>query len=1098
MKYDTQYIRALFLTIAVFWIGFGTQMHAQKLGSLYSPPINSNDLFIEKGTDLKRALEKIEIYYKVGLLYRSDAVENIKVARAANLPGTVEDALNYLLEGTGLEFKYLNPKTYGIYQNSKSPDEPSEVAQLQEVQGTVMDAQSGEPLPGVNIIVQGSQEATGSTIGTTTNINGEYSLSVPDDLNTLVVTYVGYIRQEVAINGRSEIDIQLSADITTLDDIVVVGYGTQERQQITGSVSSVSSEEFVSGNVNSASELIQGKVPGLVISNPGGNPNQAATIRLRGVTTFGANQEPLVVVDGIAGASLENIDPNDIASIDVLKDASAAAIYGTRGASGVILVTTKQGSSGRTNVSYNGSYSTINVENRLDVLNGDQFRQLGEETGVSILDLGSNTDWFDTITQRGLSNIQSLSIAGGSNTTTYRVSGNYRNSEGVLKTTGFQQMNGRLNLNHKALNEKLSLTLNISGTNREEDRGFNNAFSQALTFNPTAPVYAPDLETTGGFFEIPIPGHTNPLGSLKTATNESEQVRFNGAFRAEYYFDDLLPGLSSAVFYSLSSYNETHNIFYDRTSFSGGGATETDYGRGRIERNAYSNRDRLFEATVNYTTSLENMNLELLGGYSYQNFESDGTEIAGGDLLPIGSGPANLGFAQDFNQGLGEVGSFENSNSLVAGFGRVNVNYDDTYFINSSIRREGSSRFGDNEQWGIFWSAGLGVEIANLINFSDRVNSLRLRTSYGVTGQDAPFDGISQLRFAPTGNFFVSGDYVQSFGPVSNNNPDLKWEENKEFNVGLEFAVLDERLSGIVEYYRKNTTDLLFETEVPVPPNLFPTTWLNVGELRNTGLEFSLNYDVIRKQNTYWNTGITLSTFDTQLIEFVTDQARYISNLGSPGQEQRPLVRISEGEPIGQIFGPEFAGIRDDGIWEFYNNDGERVEIDQISRDDEKVIGNALPDFTFSWDNTVNYQNWDVRLLFRGAIGHELVNTARAFFENPVNISTRNVLTSALDLSHLQSQSSFNSYHVEDASFARLQNLSIGYTFSLPNVNEIRRLRLSISGNNLFTITGYSGIDPEVRYVDTGDNNNPLAPGIERRDQWFTSRSFTLGVNLDF
>lgn len=1096
MKDITKHLKLAFFTLIILLSALAVQ--AQTLGSLYSSQNGSSDeLYIEEGTELKQALDKTEKHFNVGLLYRSDVVEGLYIPYSADLPENVEEALELLLSGTNLEFKYLNAKTYGIFSNTRSaPESGDQSAFQQEITGKVIDQQTGEALPGVNVIVQGAEDATGSTIGTTTNLDGEYSLRVPDDLTVLIASYVGYVRQEVEINGRSVVDIQLQPDVRTLDDIVVIGYGTQERKQVTGSVSSVSSDEFVSGNVNSPSDLIQGKIPGLVISNPGGNPNQDATIRLRGVTTFGANQEPLVIINGVAGASLQNIDPNDIETIDVLKDASAAAIYGTRGASGVILVTTKKGTSGRTNVSYNGSYSINNVENRLEVLNGDQFRRLGEETGVSILDLGSNTDWFETITQRGTSNIQNLSISGGNETTTYRVSGNFRDSEGIMKTTGFQQMNGRLNLNHRAINDKLSLTLDLSGTNREENRGFDNAFSQALTFNPTAPVYDDGFETTGGFFEIPIPGHTNPLASLKTATNEAEQVRFNGALRAEYFLDDLMPGLSTSVFYSFSSYNETHNVFYDRTSFSGGGATETDYGRGRIERNAYNNTDRLLEATVNYTTSLENVDIELLGGYSYQDFESGGTEIAGGDLLPIGLGPSNLELAQDFDQGLGEIGSFENSNALVAGFGRINLNLNDTYFINSSIRREGSSRFGENEKWGIFWAAGLGIELTNLIDFGRQLNSLRIRSSYGVTGQDAPFDGISQLRFAPTGNFFVGGNYLQSFGPVSNNNPDLKWEENKEFNIGLEFAAFDERLTGIFEYYRKNTTDLLFETEVPVPPNLFPTTWLNVGELRNTGLEFSLNYDVLRQQDIFWNTGITLSTFNTQLVEFVTDQARYISNLGSPGQEQRPLIRISEGEPIGQIYGPEFAGIRDDGIWEFYNDAGERVEIDQISRSDEKVIGNALPDFTFSWDNTVNYKNWDVRLLFRGAIGHELVNTARAFFENPVNISTRNVLVSSLDLSHLKSQSSFNSYHVENASFARLQNLSIGYTFSLPNMDDIRRLRLSVSGNNLFTITGYNGIDPEVRYTDP--NGGPLAPGIERRNQWFTSRSFTFGVNLDF
>lgn len=1096
--YKIKHLKILILSLLICFSG--QLLQAQRLGSLYSLQQHERtEYFIEKGTNLKEALEIVEDHFKVGLLYQTEVVEGIKIPVTTSLPKKVDRALELLLDETDLEYKYLNPKTYGIFESSGNAFsiQNSEVVE-QSISGTVFDAQSGEPLPGVNIVVQGGEEETGSIIGTTSDIDGNYSLTVPDNLNIIVATYVGYIRQEVQINGRSEIDIRLEPDVTTLDDVVVVGYGTQERKQITGSVSSVSADEFVTGNVNNASGLIQGKIPGLIISNPGGNPNQEATIRLRGVTTFGANQDPLVVVDGIAGASLNNIDPNDIESIDVLKDASAAAIYGTRGAAGVILVTTKTGNAGNTNVSYNGSVSSVGIENRIHVLSGEEYRNLGNDIGVEILDYGADTDWFDAITQRGANTIHNIAISGGNSSTTYRVSGNFRNADGLLKTTGFEQKNGRLNINHRALSDKLSLSLNLSGTDRTENRGFESAFEQAITFNPTVPSEtSEEYRTTGGYVQIQIPGiQDNPLATLKTADNKAEERRFNGAFRAEYYFDDMVPGLSTSLFYSFSTFNELNNLFYDRTNWSQGGASLVSFGNGRLERNSYDTKNELYEATANYTKTLQNLNLELLGGYSYQDFSSSGTSVAGGNILPIGLGSANLEFSQDFNEGLGDISSYENSNTLVAGFGRINLNVDDTYFINSSIRREGSSRFGANEKWGIFWSAGLGIEITNLVDFGERINSLRLRSSYGVTGQDAPFDGISRLRFAPTGNFFVGGEYIQSFGPVSNNNPDLKWEENKELNIGIEFLAFDERLSGSVEYYSKNTSDLLFETEVPVPPNLFPTTWLNVGELKNEGIEAALSYDIFRNQDFFWSSGVTFSTYNTRLVEFVTDQDRYISNLGSPGQEQRPLIRISEGKPLGQIYGPDFARIGDDGIWLFYNNEGEEVTIDQISRDDEKVIGNALPDFTFSWDNTVNYKNWDMRMLFRGAIGHDLVNTYRAFFENPINISSRNVLESALDLRELKSQSSFNSFHVENASFARLENLSLGYTFSMPNFEQIRRLRLSLSANNLFTITGYDGIDPEVRYVDP--NGGPLAPGIERRNQWFTSRSFTLGVNLDF
>lgn len=425
-----------------------------------------------------------------------------------------------------------------------------------EVSGTVIDEDTEEPLTGVNIVLQGT------STGTATDIDGNYSLEVPSLDGTLVVTYIGYIRQEIPIDGRTEIDVVLAPDRAELDDIVVVGYGTQEERQITGSISSVSADEFVQGNVNNPGELIQGKVPGLNISTEGGNPNANPTFRLRGVSSF-SNNEPLIVVDGIIGASLENIDPNDIESIDVLKDASASAIYGTRGGAGVIAITTKKGApDGTTNVSYSGSVSTIGVENKVDVLSADEFRQLGQEVGIEISDFGESTDWFDEITQNSYSTIHNLSIAGGNESTTYRVSGNFRDTQGLMKTTGFEQTGGRVNLNHFALDDKLNLSFNLSATNRTEDIGFDNAFRYAVTFNPTAPVKAEGFENTGGYREIDAFDMFNPVAILETASNTLEEKRYDASLKADYDFSDLIPGLGLSAFYSLQNYSGTQVIFH--------------------------------------------------------------------------------------------------------------------------------------------------------------------------------------------------------------------------------------------------------------------------------------------------------------------------------------------------------------------------------------------------------------------------------------------------------------------------------------------------------------------------------------------------------
>jgi iron complex outermembrane receptor protein len=960
-------------------------------------------------------------------------------------------------------------------------------AQIQ-VSGTITDAQDGQPLPGVNIIVKGT------STGTSSDADGNYELRAPSAEDILGFSFVGYVQQEIPVNGRSTIDISLQADTEQLEELVVVGYGTQERKQITGSISSVDSEDFISGDVSNPMELIQGKVPGLVVSSSGANPNDSPTLRLRGISSFG-NNEPLVVVDGIIGASMDNIDPNDIKSIDVLKDASAAAIYGTRGGAGVIAITTKKGQAGQTNISYNGSVSSSGVENRIDVLSADQFRQLSETTGIEISDFGNNTDWFEEITQSSYTQIHNLSISGGTESTTYRVSGNFRDNQGLLRNTGFQQRSGRLNLRHSALDDKLALTFDLSATNRDQNGGFDNAFQYAVTFNPTAPVQTEGFEKTGGYREIDAFDVFNPVAILETAENVRETRNINAAVKADYSFDELMPGLTASAFYSLQTFDSSQNIFYARTNKISGGATTSSLGPGYAQRETDKNNTEQFDLTLNYTTqAFENLEMEALAGYSHISSEYEGTFVGGGDFISDAVEFNNLDFAQDFDNGLGDIGSYNNDNRLIAGFGRINMNWYDTYFLNGTVRREGSTRFGVNNKWGTFWATGAGIELMNIIEV-DFIDRIKLRGSYGVTGQDAPFDGISQLRFGPTGNFFVGGDFVQSFGPVSNPNPDLKWEETKEYNIGVDFALLSERLTGTVEYYQKNTNDLIFEIEVPVPPNLFPTSFLNVGEIESKGIDATLGYDVIRSSNALWNTGFNFSTLNILLKQFESDVPRYLSNVGSPGQNNTQMVRVREGEPLGQIWGPRFAEIGDDGVWRFLSSEGELITSDEIAREDEAVIGNGIPDFELGWTNSVNYRNWDFSVFVRGVFGHDLVNSARIFFENPTNISTYNVTTSALDLTELESNPAYSSFHVEDATFLRLQNLSIGYNFPMPEQSLVNSFRLSASGRNLFTLSGYDGTDPSVQWDDGG---NPLSIGIERRDQWYTARSFTFALNIDF
>lgn len=979
-----------------------------------------------------------------------------------------------------------------------------------EVSGTVTDASSGETLPGVNVLLQGTES------GTATDMNGRFVLSISEsefENGVLVFSSIGFETEEVPIDGQNTVNVSMSVQTLSGGELVVVGYGIQERRQITGSVSSVQEEDFVSGNVKDVSEMIQGKVPGLQVSTAaGGNPNSNATIRLRGINSFGANQEPLIVVDGIIGADLNNIDPNDISSVDVLKDASASAIYGTRGSAGVILITTKSGQQGAESLSvnYNGYTTFETIENKNEVLSADEYRSFSQETGFEIQDFGASTDWFDEISQNGSNQVHSLAISGGTENMNYRLSGNYRDREGIQKHTGFEQLGARLNLTHWSLDQKLKLTGNIAVTNRDESLGFGDAFRYAQIMNPTAPVTDEGFETLAGYFDQDLFDYYNPVNIIETGERLEETKNFTAAFKADYEFRDLIPNLRASIFYSIDNEDEVGRAFYNKNNKLQGSATQSSLGRGLAQQYYNDEQNELFELTVNYLGDLsERMSIEAFAGYSYNEEVNEGFSASGGDFVTDAVAFNNLGFAQDFDAGTGSVGSYRNSNKIIGFFSRVNLNFDDTYFLNASIRREGSSRFGVDNKWGNFWSLGGGVQVSNLVDLGF-LDELRLRASIGKTGNNAPESGIATQRFGPTGgNFFANGNFIQAFGPVSNANPELKWEEKTEINIGADIEALDNRIRGSVEYYNSITSDLLYEVGVPVPPNLFGRTWRNVGEMENSGFEISAAFEAIQSTTGgfNWSTQVNFTIFDeTMLNKFESDEVRYIATAGSPGQNSTDLIRIKEGEPIGQIWGPEFSRIGPDGNWLFLDADGNEVPFGDLNQDDERLLGNGLPDYQIGWTNSFNYGNWDMNVFFQGSFGHQLVNLFGLFYQAPRQMASYNVLKSAMDVPELTDSPQYSSFYVEDADYLRLQNMSIGYTVPLGSNSQIDRLRLYVSGNHLFTITDYSGINPEVRHTDgnpgiltTGfTTGGALAPGIERRSNWFTTRSINLGVNLSF
>ncbi len=963
-------------------------------------------------------------------------------------------------------------------------------AQQARITGKVTDAGTGEGIPGASVLVKGTSR------GMVTDLDGNYSIEA-SSTDVLVFSFIGYTTVEEIVGTRTSININLSESIQGLNEVVVVGYGTQEKKEITSAVASIKSEDFNKGTVNSASQLLQGKVAGLNISRPGGNPNGGFNIRLRGISSFGANAEPLIVIDGVIGASLNTVDPNDIESMDVLKDGSAAAIYGTRGSSGVILVTTKSGKKGKAVVEYSGTAATETVARTINVMTADEYRALPGSN-----DLGSNTDWFDAVTKTGVSFVNNLSISGGNEGTSYRVSLNSRNVDGVGINSGFDQLNARLNLTQRALNDKALFSVNISNTTADRKFGNDNSFRYAIITNPTLPIYDPNPQSPnfGGYSERDIFDWFNPVSIAEQNINDGREGRLLASIRGEYNFTN---NFKAAVFYSSQRENFFNGSYSPKTAKFGGGFGRK--GLATVQNNETLNE--LFETTVNYDKTIGKAAISFLGGYSYQEFFYQGDYTQAGNFLTDAFTYNNLGAALDFANGLATVYSYATENKLVAFFGRANFNIDDTYLLSLSSRYEGSTRFGENNKWGLFPAVSAGVNLANLVDITG-VNAMKLRASYGRTGTQPGESYISLLRYGRQGNFFYNGSFVPSYGPVSNNNPDLSWETKDEFNVGLDFVAFNNRLDGTIDYFTRVTSGMILPINVPVPPNLFPTTLLNIGEVENSGLEVLLNYKAIQKTDFKWNVGVNFSTIATNLRSLSAGDlsfgaVNYRSNFGSPGQNLTQLIRVQENGPLGQIWGPIQTGVDEKGapIMKVINGTAKDANGNPVycnCDEDRAQLGTAYPTVNFGINNNFSYKNWDLNFFFRGSLGHSLINSYRGFYENTESTTVQNwnvVKTKYFDPNIKKAE--YNSSHVEKADFMILDNATIAYNFNVKQGKSIGKIRTFLSVQTPFMFTGYTGVDPSVRYQDP-ENGDPLAPGIERRATYFTTTITTLGLNLSF
>jgi len=957
------------------------------------------------------------------------------------------------------------------------------LAKAQTVSGNVSDANG--PLLGASVIVKGTAN------GTTADFDGNFTITAGSG-DTLVISYVGYTPKEVAVGSQTTINVVLVAN-NELDEVIVTGYGGQKEKEITSAVVSVGEKDFNKGNVSDASQLLQGKVAGLSIYNKGGNPNSGTQIRLRGLSTVGANSSPLVVIDGVIGASLSNVDPSDIATINVLKDASAAAIYGSRGSSGVILVTTKKGVTGDTKISYNVQYSSASKLNQINLMSPQEFLTQGGR------DLGSKTNWLDAVTRTAASSVHNVSMAGGAGATSYRVSANYRDTEGILLNSGFKQMNARLNFSTRALNDKLKIEFSSSFTDRDQKNGFNESLRYATLYNPTAPIYAVDSpypfngDQFGGYFEtLGLFDSYNPVSIINQNTNNGKKIEYNYSANFTYSLTDNFDVHFSAA-NQLSKYG--NELYYRGTSLWNGSAdSPTRKGSATFYDNEYT--FKLYESYATWNKSFGSNNLVLTGGYSYQNQNFKSHSVTVGDFPDQGIDYINaIELGQDL-QNAGLVGANSDlapDNEIEAYFVRANMTFNDVIFLNASLRREGSSKLGDGNKYGTFPAVGLGTDLNNFFKL-DGVNQLKARLSYGVTGNLPSASGLSQevRGFAWAGGGTTGG----TTNLVRAANPDLKWEEKSETNFGLDLNM--DRLTASLDIYSQTSKDFILERQVDASVYGFNRRWENAGQVTSKGVELAINYDLIQNDGFTYNTGIVLSKNKTILDEYVSEQDIFAS-MGSPGQSDVRVVRVKVGEEIGQIWGPVWDGTVTNGSQNFVdvNGDGTLNTDNGNALNDDidfAVLGKGTPDLELGWTNQLTFGDWSVNAFFRGAFGHSLVNTFRAFYEPRVGSQkSYNYVNTELANNDI-TNARFSSLYVEKADFFKLDNLTVARNLNLKS-SVFDSATLSLNVQNAFVLTKYTGSDPEP---SLSDNGNVLAPGMDRRNNYYSARTITVGLNINF
>ena len=947
-----------------------------------------------------------------------------------------------------------------------------------ELTGVVVD-DNNEPVIGATVMVKGSHN------GAATGIDGDFTLNVkPDDI--LQVTAVGYDSATVPVKGKSNITITLHENAATLDGIVVIGYGTQTKKELTGAVSSLKKDELNPGTFSNAMGMLQGKVAGLQIVNPAGSdPTANYEILLRGTNTLAAGQGPLVIIDGVSGADIRNINPQDIESIDVLKDGSAAAIYGTRGTNGVIIVTTRRAREGRAEVVYQGQFTTGTVSRRARPLTADQFNYVVDtyRPDMASSKYGSDTDWFDEITRTPMSMRHTLSISGGTEKFSHFTSLNYEDARGIQKNNDFQKISGRTNIRQSLLEGWLDLDVNLFINHRKYNPSMGDAFQQAFIHNPTEPVYDPSNLTSGGYFRIESMEYYNPVAMINERSASTINDQFGGNARATLNIKPV-KGLKADAFLSLQrEKNESQSY---RTSFYPS-IIGTD---GLAEISHYAANNIQFEATLQYIRDFGLNHIQAILGYTYEYGEDNSSSMSNQGFDFDDFGADNISNGIGLLNGKAEMSSYRESHTYIGFFARAIYNFDDRYLASVSIRRDGSSRFGENNKWGWFPAVSIGWRInrEHFLRDVNWINELKIRAGYGVTGNQDFSNYKSLILMSKAGMFWYNGKWINTYQPASNPNPDLKWEKKKEFNVGVDFQVLDNRLGVTFDYYHRTTDNLLYNYTVPTPPYIYNTLFTNVGKVTNQGVELTINAVPVRTRDFEWNTTYLISHNTNRLDKFTNEEFQNGTyKVGWSFTGKCNTQRLIEGESLGTFYGPVWLGTDTDGkdILLGQGEDGTVPEEDWVK------LGCAYPKVSMTWTNNFRWRNWDLGFTLRANLGGKVLNEMGMTYSNLDRLGINNISSTWLDdQKHTELGAKYSSKYLEDASFLKMDNVTLGYTFNFKS-NFVRSLRLNFTAQNVFTATKYKGVDPEVGI--TG-----LEPGLEGLTYYPRTTDFTFGVTVQF